>query len=89
MATGQGQQRLLVGRVLPGLGLLGFVGKLEFIKQNFTQLLGRIQIKLHARQLVDLGAITLDMLAEFDGKPRQRLGVDAHAFVLHVHQHWH
>ena len=80
-------ERLLVGFVLAGLGLLRLVGETELVEEDFSQLLGRGDVERAVgvdvdgfRQLVDLD---LQLVAD-DAK---RGGIDGDALHFHADEH--
>ena len=74
----------------PGAGLgLAPAFQAHLAEQDIAQLLGRADIEILARQLVDFGFQPALRLAEIIGQPAQQFGIDGDPGPLHVGQHHH
>ena len=79
-------QRIDIGGPGAGLGLAAAF-QAHLAEQNIAQLLGRADIEILARQLVDLDFQPALFLAEIVGQPAQHFRIDGDAGPLHVGQH--
>ncbi len=79
-------QHLLVGRRLPGRGLL-HDRQAHLLEQDLAQLLGRAQVERLPGQLVRLLLQRDDALAQLAALAREQRGVDQDAVALHAEQH--
>ena len=68
-------QHFLVGDILSGLGLLGFIHYLHLAEKDISNLLGRGDIELLSCLLVDAGFQGAHSLVEHFGRVGKRLGV--------------
>ena len=79
----------LVGGIA-GLGLLGLADvEPQLLEEYGSQLLGGIDVELLPRQLEDLGAQLVDLLAQLGAHLLQQLAVELAARVLHAGEHGH
>ncbi len=79
-------QRIDIGGPGAGLGLAPAF-QAHLAEQDVAQLLGRADIEILARQLVDLGFQSALDLAEIVGETAQQIRIDGDAAPLHVGQH--
>ena len=88
MFAGKRLQRLLVGDILPGLGLARLLHQLELLEEQFAHLLRRAYVqRLIAGKRLSL-FLYLDKLRRHDLRTlRQREVVDEHSVALHARQH--
>ena len=83
MLGGKSGEGLLVGLILSGLGLFGFVVEAESFEEDLADLLRRIEVEGHAGGLEDGLFIIGDAGREDLAGLREGCGIDADAFLLH------
>ncbi len=80
-------QHVLVGRGLPGRGLLDH-RQLHAIEQDLAKLLRRAQIERLTRNLMGLLLQCEDPFAEFTTLRREQRAIEQYTFALHAKQHF-
>jgi len=86
MLPGQFFQRLLAGGSLASLGLARR-GQAQPVEQHIAQLLGRTDVELRARQLVDMGRELVQPALHIVEEGPEGRGVDGHPALFHACQH--
>ena len=86
MLPGQFLQGLLTGGCLAALGLAR-CGQAQPVEQHVAQLLGRADVELRARQLVDMGCELVQLPLHVVEESPEGRGVDGHPALLHACQH--
>ena len=83
MERREGDEGLLIGGILAGLGFLRVLDQREFAKEDFAELLGRADVERSAGVLVDGSFQSREVGAQFFADFFERGGIEADAFVFH------
>ena len=85
---------VLAPQLLQYLGVGGVAGfcllhrrQAQLVKENFSQLLGGVDVELLPGQLIDEGLVLLDALSQSFAEGSQSLPIHQHAGSLHLGQH--
>ena len=87
--AGQPLQHIHRGRNGLALAILDRLGQVQLVEQHVAQLLGRIDVELEARLVVDLARLGLDLALQPLRHFRQHIAIELDAGLFHARQHRH
>ena len=86
---GKPLQHIDGGRDGLALAVLHRLGQIQFVKEHVAKLLGRVDVELEARLVVDLARLGFDLVLQPLRHFRQHLAVELDAGLFHARQHRH